>query len=102
MAWVLITGLKEEEEQRDYDMRSTYTVAAVPLDVGSVRSGPAIPIKTKIPYTLKDAEEVSQKYNENPSYRTMLKNFKYSHFVPFNLEALTMEPPYYYIGNKHD
>ena len=81
---------------RAYDMRNTYTVAAVPSDVTSRTAKPAVPLPVKIPYTLADAEEMAKRYNENPIYKGILRNHKYSHFVPFNIEALTMDPPPYY------
>jgi glycine cleavage system pyridoxal-binding protein P len=85
---------------REYDMRSTYTVAAVPSDVTSRTAKPAIPLPVKIPYTLADAEEVAKRYNENPVYIGMLRNSKYNHFVPFNIEALTLEPPSWYVEDR--
>lgn len=83
---------------RSYDMRNTYTIAAVPSDVTSLKAKPAVPLPVKIPYTLADAEEMAKRYNENPIYKGILRNHKYSHFVPFNIEALTMDPPTYHIG----
>lgn len=80
-----------------YDLRAVYTVAAVPQNT-SERNAQVIPMHVNIPYTLADAEEVAAKYNTNPVYMGMLKNHKYSHFVPFNIEALTMDPPTYHIG----
>ena len=81
---------------REYDMRAVYTVAAVPTDVTSRAAKPAVPLPVKLPYTLADAEEIAKRYNENPIYKGVLRNFKYSHFVPFNIEALSMDPPPYY------
>ena len=83
---------------RDYDMRAVYTVAVVPLDVTTRTAGFAVPLPVKIPYTLADAEEIAKRYNENPIYKGILRNHKYNRFVPFNIEALTMDPPPYYLG----
>ena len=88
---------------RAYDMRAVYTVAAVPNP--QVIDGvyydplePAVPLPVKITYTLADAEEIAKRYNENPIYKGILRNHKYTRFVPFNIEALTMDPPPYYLG----
>lgn len=86
---------------REYDMRAVYTVAAVPLDVTSRTAKPAVPLPVGMPYTLADAEEMAKRYNENPVYKGILRNFKYSHFVPFNIEALTMPPPPYYMDDEY-
>lgn len=82
-------------------MKSTYTIAAVPLDVEAYLSLHAAPLPVKIMYTLADAEEVSKQYNENPVYKGILRNHKFSHFVPFNIEALTMPPPPYYTDDDY-
>ena len=88
---------------RQYDMVSQYTVAAVPADAQSNRRAkPAIPLPVKIPYTLGDALEIAKKYNANPIYRGILARFRYSHFVAMNLEALTMDPPPFYLDNEDD
>ena len=81
---------------RKYDMRNTYTVAAIPQ--GDRFSDRPVPLPVKMPYTLADAEEMAKRYNENPIYKGILRNHRFSHFVPFNIEALTMAPPRYYIG----
>ena len=87
---------------RQYDMVSQYTVAAVPADAQSNRRAkPAIPLPVKIPYTLGDALEIAKKYNANPIYRGILSRFRYSHFVAMNLEALTMDPPPFYLDNEN-
>ena len=82
-------------------MVSKYTIAAVPINDSRntlERYAQVIPIPVKIPYTFADAEAMAKKYNENSTLRSILKNYKLSHFVPFNLEALTMDPPPYYLG----
>ena len=83
-------------------MVSKYTIAAVPQQERNTgeRHGQMAPLPVKIPYTLADAEEVAKRYNENPIYRGILRNHKYSHFVPFNMEALTMDPPPYFLGGQ--
>ena len=85
-----------------YDMRATYTIAAVPQQERNTgeRHQQMAPLPVKIPYTLADAEEMAKRYNENPIYKGILRNHKYSHFVPFNIEALTMDPPPYYMDGS--
>ena len=80
---------------RKYDMAAVYTVAAVPLDVSKNISDSAVPLPVKIPYTFADAVELAEKYNQNPAYKGILRNLNYSHFVPFNIEAITMKPDAY-------
>ena len=80
-------------------MRATYTIAAVPQQ-GQERQSQVAPLPVKIAYTLADAEEMAKKYNENPVYKGILRNHKFSHFVPFNIEALTMDPPPYYLDGS--
>lgn len=82
---------------RSYDMRSVYTVAAVPYDVDAEKAPKAIALSVAIPYTLADAEVIAKRYNLNPVFSGMLRRYKYSHFVPFNIEALTMDPPAFYL-----
>jgi len=82
---------------RAYDMRAVYTIAAVPHDVDAEKAPRAIPLKVSMPYTLADAEVIVKKYNVNPIYSGLLRRFRYSHFVPFNIEALTMDPPAFYL-----
>jgi len=82
---------------RHYDMKSVYTIAAVPTPSADDR-GQVVPLPVEMPYTLADAWTLVGVYNENPRYRKILADYKCSHFVPFNLEALTMEPPAYYVG----
>ena len=87
-----------------YDMRAVYTIAAVPAKTGpqvTVLDAQVAPLPTQMPYTLADAEAVAKRYNENPVWRGILKNHKYSHFVPFNIEALTMDPPPYYLDGGY-
>jgi len=86
---------------RKYDMRNTYTIAAVPSDVASRTALPAVPLPVKMPYTLADAEEIAKRYNENPIYKGILRNHRYNHFVAMSLEALTMDPPPYYLGGSN-
>lgn len=86
---------------RKYDMRNTYTIAAVPSDVASRKALPAVPLPVKIPYTLADAEEIAKRYNENPIYKGILRNHRYNHFVAMSLEALTMDPPPYFLGGSN-
>ena len=83
-------------------MVSKYTIAAVPQQERNTgeRHAQMIPLPVKIPYTLADAEEIAKQYNENPIYTGILRNHKYSHFVPFNLEALTMDPPPYFMNGS--
>ena len=81
---------------RDYDMRKVYTVAAIPTGTRAIDK--PVPLPVKMPYTLADAEELAKRYNENPIYKGILRNHKFSHFVPFNIEALTMPPPPYHLG----
>jgi hypothetical protein len=85
---------------REYDMTAVYTVAAVPLDVSKSVSKSAVPLPVKMPYTFADAAELAEKYNSNPVYKGILRNRKFSHFVPFNLSALQMDPPPYYVGSE--
>jgi len=82
-------------------MRNTYTIAAVPSDVASRTALPAVPLPVKIPYTLADAEEIAKRYNENPIYKGILRNHRYNHFVVMSLEALTMDPPPYFLGGSN-
>lgn len=82
-------------------MVSKYTIAAVPSDVASRTALPAVPLPVKIPYTLADAEEIAKNYNENPIYKGILRNHKYSHFVVMSLEALTMDPPPYFLEGSN-
>ena len=82
-------------------MRNTYTIAAVPSDVTSRKALPAVPLPVKMPYTLADAEEIAKRYNENPIYKGILRNHRYNHFVVMSLEALTMDPPPYFIGGSN-
>jgi hypothetical protein len=82
---------------RAYDMRAVYTIAAVPHDVDAEKAPRAIPLSVSMPYTLADAEVMVKRYNLNPIYTGLLRRFKCSHFVPFNLEALTMRPPAFYL-----
>ena len=82
-------------------MRNTYTIAAVPSDVASRTALPAVPLPVKIPYTLADAEEIAKRYNENPIYKGILRNHRYNHFVAMSLEALSMDPPPYYLGGSN-
>ena len=86
---------------RKYDMRNTYTIAAVPSDVASRTALPAVALPVKIPYTLADAEEIAKRYNENPIYKGILRNHRYNHFVAMSLEALTMDPPPYFLGGSN-
>ena len=86
---------------RKYDMRNTYTIAAVPSDVVSRTALPAVPLPVKIPYTLADAEEIAKRYNENSIYKGILRNHRYNHFVAMSLEALTMDPPPYFLGGSN-
>jgi len=84
-------------------MRAVYTIAAVPQQERNTgeRHAQMAPLPVKMPYTLADAEEIAANYNANPIYAAMLRNHKYSHFVPFNIEALTMDPPPYYMDSDH-
>ena len=82
-------------------MRAAYTLAAIPQadrNTTEAGNGQVVPLPVGIPYTLADAEELAKRYNENPIYKGILRNHKYSHFIPFNLEALTMDPPPYFIN----
>lgn len=88
---------------RAYDMTAVYTVAAVPQadpNTTEAGNGQVVPLPVKMPYTFADAVELAEKYNSNPVYRGVLKNRKFSHFVPFNLSALKMDPPPYYIDGS--
>ena len=79
---------------RAYDMTAVYTIAAVPQQE---RHAQVAPLPVKIPYTFADAVELAEKYNSNPIYKGILRTRKFSHFVPFNISALGMDPPPYYI-----
>lgn len=87
---------------REFEMKAVYTVAAVPLQAKPGKREPnVVPLTVRMPYTLADAEIIASNYNANPAYRAILQRYKYSHFVPFNLEALTMDPPPYYMEAGH-
>ena len=81
---------------RKYDMTAVYTIAAMPQS--DRFSDRPVPLPVKMAYTLADATEIAKKYNENPIYKGILRNYRFSHFVPFNIEALTMAPPRYHLG----
>lgn len=87
---------------REYDMTAVYTIAAVPQQERNTgeRHAQVAPLPVKIPYTFADAVELAEKYNSNPIYKGILRTRKFSHFVPFNLSALQMDPPPYYIDGS--
>ena len=76
---------------RGYDMKAVYTVAAVPTNPDHPKANDVVPLPVEMRYTLADALEIAKMYSSK--YSSTLQRLGYSHFVPFNLEALEMPVP---------
>ena len=81
-------------------LHSTYTIAAVPNTKKKGRIGPVAPIPTASPYTLDDAKVLADMWTRK--HFDLINSWGFSHFVAFNLEALTMDPPPWYLDRDDD